>query len=305
MEGTSAGADAEKPRNAPKVDVFIHRGISRRIMLAKADRDQGPRHRIVRPEKILRLRVRDTKRDLTQDASSEELRQCYYCAITIEVDAVIFAYRPKQINCRGYSLKGCMPIDGNDLPDHCHDRKDEAYKWVLHHTKRFKMAHGIILNSFIDLERGPIQYLQEEKPGNKPKVYPDGPLTLVDKLSNKTDDDESQSLKWLDEQPLLESMVCGIPLIAWPLYAEQRSNAVMLTEDIKVALSLKIYDNDIIGRLEIAEVVKELMEGEEGKRVRIRKRELKDAARKTLKEDGSSTKALDEIAWRLKNVSCD
>ncbi|KAM3204567.1 hypothetical protein P3L10_027976 [Capsicum annuum] len=94
-----------------------------------------------------------------------------------------------------------MPIDGNDLPDHCHDRKDEAYKWVLHHTKRFKMAHGIILNSFIDLERGPIQYLQEEKPGNKPKVYPVGPLTLVDKLSNKTDDDESQSLKWLDEQP--------------------------------------------------------------------------------------------------------
>lgn len=84
--------------------------------------------------------------------------------------------------------------------------------------------------------------------------------------------------------------------------SEQRSNAVMLTEDIKVALSLKIYDN-IIGRLEIAEVVKELMEGEEEKGVRIRARELKDAGRKTLKEDGSSTKALDEIAWRLKNVS--
>lgn len=52
-------------------------------------------------------------------------------------------------------------------------------------------------------------------------------------------------------------------------------------------------------------MVKELMEGEKGKRVCIRMRELKDAAKKVLNEDGSSTKALDELASKLKNVSHD
>lgn len=63
-------------------------------------------------------------------------------------------------------------------------------------------------------------------------------------------------------------MIHSVPLIAWPLYAEQRLNAVLLNEGLKVALRTKIGDNGIAGRLEIAEVVKELMVGEEGKEVR-------------------------------------
>ncbi|XP_015089477.1 hydroquinone glucosyltransferase-like [Solanum pennellii] len=297
-------------------------------------------------------------------------------------------------------IPGCRPIHAKDLPDPLHDRKDDAYKWVLHHTKRFKMAHGIILNSFIDLEPETIKYLQEAY-NNRPKIYSIGPLVLMDK---KFDDDVSQCLTWLDKQPrgsvvyisfgsggtlsheqiielaiglemsgqrfllvircpndripngtyfnnqnstnpldflpngflertkglglvlanwapqvqilshvsvggflthcgwnsILESIVCGVPLIAWPLFADQRTNAVMLIEDLKVALKPKIHDNGIVGRSEISEVVKELMEGEEGKEVCIRMKELKDAAKKVLSEDGSSTKALDELAFELK-----
>lgn len=99
---------------------------------------------------------------------------------------------------------------------------------------------------------------------------------------------------------ILESVICGVPLIAWPLFADQRTNAVMLIEDLKVALRPKIRDNGIVGRSEISEVVKELMEGEEGKEVCIKMKELKDAAKKVLSEDGSSTKALDELAFELK-----
>ncbi|XP_043694901.1 hydroquinone glucosyltransferase-like [Telopea speciosissima] len=98
----------------------------------------------------------------------------------------------------------------------------------------------------------------------------------------------------------LESIVHGVPLIAWPLFAEQRMNAVLLVEGMKVALRPKEREDGIIGREEIAKVVRSLMEGEEGQRVRSRMRELKDAAARVLSEEGSSTQSLSEVAqkWR-------
>nr|WGG89227.1 glycosyltransferase UGT37 [Helleborus thibetanus] len=98
----------------------------------------------------------------------------------------------------------------------------------------------------------------------------------------------------------LESTVHGVPLIAWPLFAEQKMNAIMLN-DMKVALRPKFDTNGIVRRVEIAEVIKGLMEGEEGKRLRNKMKDLKDAAAAVLSEHGSSTKSLSEVALRWKN----
>nr|AEM43000.1 UDP-glucosyltransferase [Siraitia grosvenorii] len=98
----------------------------------------------------------------------------------------------------------------------------------------------------------------------------------------------------------LESVVYGVPLIAWPLYAEQKMNAILLTEDIKAALRPKINEESgLIEKEEIAEVVKELFEGEDGKRVRAKMEELKDAAVRVLGEDGSSS-TLSEVVQKWK-----
>lgn len=99
----------------------------------------------------------------------------------------------------------------------------------------------------------------------------------------------------------LESVVNGVPLIAWPLYAEQKMNAVLLTEALKVALRPKIGENGIIGRTEIAKVVKDLMEGEEGNLIRSRMRGLKEAAGRALSKDGDSTKSLAQLVQKWKN----
>ncbi|KAI3840388.1 hypothetical protein MKX03_037800 [Papaver bracteatum] len=66
----------------------------------------------------------------------------------------------------------------------------------------------------------------------------------------------------------LESIVHGVPLIAWPLFAEQTMNAVIFTDYMKVAIRPKQMKNGIIERYEICNVVKELMEGEEGRRLK-------------------------------------
>lgn len=299
-------------------------------------------------------------------------------------------------------IPGCVPIHGRDLFDPVQDRSDDAYELVLRQAKRYTMAEGVVVNSFKELEPGPIEYLLQKQTG-RPPVYPVGPLV---KIGSRLDVDKSDvSIKFLDDQPngsvlyisfgsggalshnqiielalglemsdqkflwvircpndknssaayfkiqnsgdplaylpdgfldrtknrglvvplwapqaqilahesvgaflthcgwnsTLESVANGVPMIAWPLYAEQRMNAVLLHEDVKVVLRPQVGEKGLIERDEIGRVVKSLMEGEEGKGIRSRMRELKDAAAKSLSENGASKKFLDELVGKWKN----
>ncbi|CAH8389993.1 unnamed protein product [Eruca vesicaria subsp. sativa] len=102
----------------------------------------------------------------------------------------------------------------------------------------------------------------------------------------------------------MESIVNGVPLIAWPLYAEQKMNAILLTEDIHVALRAHAGVDGLVMKEEVARVVKGLMEGEEvkgmiegdeGKRVRNKMKKIKEGACRVMKDGGSFTKALSQL----------
>ncbi|KAL4599766.1 hypothetical protein ACB092_11G150100 [Castanea dentata] len=95
---------------------------------------------------------------------------------------------------------------------------------------------------------------------------------------------------------ILESITHGIPLITWPLFAKQRLNAVLLDEDLKVALRPKANEKGLMDREEIAKVIKGLMVRVEGKKVKSHMKGLKIAAERALSADGSSTEALAEFA---------
>jgi hydroquinone glucosyltransferase len=41
----------------------------------------------------------------------------------------------------------------------------------------------------------------------------------------------------------LEAVAAGVPMLAWPLYAEQRTNAVLLSERVGLALALRPRDS--------------------------------------------------------------
>ncbi|KAK7386189.1 hypothetical protein VNO78_26226 [Psophocarpus tetragonolobus] len=100
----------------------------------------------------------------------------------------------------------------------------------------------------------------------------------------------------------LESVIKGVPVITWPLFAEQRMNAVLLCECLKVGVRPKVNEKGLVEREEIAHVVKHLMEGKEGREMRKRMKELEEAATNSLK-DGSSTNAFAEVAFKWEDLA--
>ncbi|CAN6457379.1 unnamed protein product [Victoria cruziana] len=104
----------------------------------------------------------------------------------------------------------------------------------------------------------------------------------------------------------LESVWFGVPLIGWPLDAEQRMNAFVLEEDMGLSLCVrKENHNDADGLVkgeELETVVRSLMDGEEGKRVREKMKMMKEMGRAAMAEGGSSYSNLSSLVEELTSV---
>ncbi|KDP45375.1 hypothetical protein JCGZ_09624 [Jatropha curcas] len=104
---------------------------------------------------------------------------------------------------------------------------------------------------------------------------------------------------------VLESICAGVPILAWPMMAEQPFNAKMVVEEIKVGLRVHTCDGSVEGfvkREVLEKKVKGLMEGEKGKEVRKKAKEYAEMAKKAMEEGtGSSWRTLDKLideTWR-------
>uniref|UniRef100_A0A2N9G0P8 Uncharacterized protein n=1 Tax=Fagus sylvatica TaxID=28930 RepID=A0A2N9G0P8_FAGSY len=102
----------------------------------------------------------------------------------------------------------------------------------------------------------------------------------------------------------LESILNGVPMIAWPLYAEQKMNAAMLTEELGVAVRPKIAPTKgIVAREEIEMMVRKVIIADnlEGKAIRTKVKELQNSGKKAWTEGGSSFNALSQLAkqWEM------
>ena len=98
-------------------------------------------------------------------------------------------------------------------------------------------------------------------------------------------------------------MTAGVPTLAWPLYAEQRMNDVMLSERAGLALRPSkgsIRDDGIVPREEVAAVARELIAGHKGAAAREKARELQKTAAKAWAPDGPSRRAFKAVVAKWK-----
>ncbi|XVF15710.1 hypothetical protein REPUB_Repub09cG0179100 [Reevesia pubescens] len=94
---------------------------------------------------------------------------------------------------------------------------------------------------------------------------------------------------------IMESIINEVPMIAWPLYSEQKMNAAMLTEEIGATIRAKAVDG-VVGREEIRSMVRKILVDNEGLNIRTRIKELKNSAAKALTQGGSSYNSLSQVA---------
>ena len=99
---------------------------------------------------------------------------------------------------------------------------------------------------------------------------------------------------------ILEAVSAGVPMIAWPLYAEQKMNKVFLVEEAKLAVEMKGYDEEVVSAEEVETKVRWLMESGEGRELRNRAAEAKESAVTAQKHGGSANKAWMELMSALK-----
>ncbi|KAM7261014.1 hypothetical protein ACFE04_026489 [Oxalis oulophora] len=171
-------------------------------------------------------------------------------------------------------IPGCVPVHGRDLVETVSERKGDTFEWFIYHCKRYGMAKGIVVNSFIEIEPGPIKALKdEEENGCIPPVYPIGPVIRMDtgsidstKVQNGGGNHGTTCLKWLDEQP--KGSV---------LFISFGSGGTLSYNQLQeLAMGLELSGQRFLWV-------------------------MKEVALMAWKKDGASTKALKEFAKRLKN----
>ncbi|XP_026658226.1 UDP-glycosyltransferase 90A1-like [Phoenix dactylifera] len=95
-----------------------------------------------------------------------------------------------------------------------------------------------------------------------------------------------------------EGISAGVPILAWPMMAEQRLNARFLVQDLGIGLRVRASDGTREGLVrgeDIAKLVRELVDGEKGKEAAKKAKDLARAARMAMEEGGSSWRALEQM----------
>ncbi|XP_004515414.1 UDP-glycosyltransferase 1-like [Cicer arietinum] len=99
---------------------------------------------------------------------------------------------------------------------------------------------------------------------------------------------------------VLEAICEGVPMIAWPLYAEQNLNKVTLVDEMKVGLKVNKSQDGLVSGIELGEKIKELMESNHGKEIRERILKMKISAKEAKQGGGSSLVDMKRLgdSWR-------
>ncbi|KAL3344670.1 hypothetical protein AABB24_023891 [Solanum stoloniferum] len=101
---------------------------------------------------------------------------------------------------------------------------------------------------------------------------------------------------------VIESICAKVPILAWPMMADQHLNARMVVEVIKIGVRVETCDGSARGFVKwegLEKSAKELMEGDKGKEARKKVMEIGEAAINAVKEGGSSWQTLNELIVEL------
>ncbi|KAM7474122.1 hypothetical protein LguiB_021365 [Lonicera macranthoides] len=106
---------------------------------------------------------------------------------------------------------------------------------------------------------------------------------------------------------ILEGVCAGVPMVTWPMFAEQFYNEKLVTEVLRIGVSVGVKEWSSVSckgiRTEVVEkAMKTIMVEEEGEEMRRRAKELKEKAKKAIEEGGSSYNNLSALIEELSSL---
>ncbi|KAJ4716298.1 Glycosyltransferase [Melia azedarach] len=102
----------------------------------------------------------------------------------------------------------------------------------------------------------------------------------------------------------LEGVTAGVPMITWPVSAEQFYNEKLVTEVLKIGVALGIQKwsttvREFVKRETMEKAVKEIMVGDKAEEMRSRAKAFGEMARRAVEKDGSSYSDLNSLIEEL------
>ncbi|MCO5610957.1 hypothetical protein L7F22_065204 [Adiantum nelumboides] len=99
----------------------------------------------------------------------------------------------------------------------------------------------------------------------------------------------------------IESITMGVPMLTWPLFADQYLNRRLVIEQWSVGLGFQTDDGNsgLVTRLEVEKKINVIMHGREGKELRQKARSLRSLAQSTYQGGGSSLKNFDLLKEKI------
>ncbi|XP_020234971.1 soyasapogenol B glucuronide galactosyltransferase [Cajanus cajan] len=110
---------------------------------------------------------------------------------------------------------------------------------------------------------------------------------------------------------ILESLSAGLPMVTWPVFADQFYNEKLVVDVLKIGVPVGSKENKFwmsigvdaaVRREDIAKAVILLMGSKESREMRRRARKLGEASKKTIEEGGSSYNNLVQLLDKLKSL---
>ncbi|KAI3832322.1 hypothetical protein MKW92_029963 [Papaver armeniacum] len=103
---------------------------------------------------------------------------------------------------------------------------------------------------------------------------------------------------------VVESLSQGVPMIAWPLFAEQNYNSKMIQEEMGVSVELTRGNEGELSSEDVKKVIQQVMDGTKGEEMRKKAMAIAEKIRAAMREDkdeagshqkGSSIKSVDDF----------
>ncbi|KAF8751367.1 hypothetical protein HU200_012038 [Digitaria exilis] len=101
---------------------------------------------------------------------------------------------------------------------------------------------------------------------------------------------------------MMEGVIAGVPMLCWPLYAEQKMNKVFMTEDMGIGMEIEGYMTGFNKADEVEAKLRLVIESKEGRKLKARVAARKKEAEVALEAGGSSHVAFLQFLLDVENL---